>query len=366
MAPNTFCRYLSNGYSFNLDRNNTLTVAPCCWFSKSLPVDSNLIENRKIFFESITNWTPNCEKCKQLEKNGQQSLRQAGPDWIPDDVNNNSAVSIDVRLDDECNAACVICNSYNSTLWAKENIKKQNKKIVIVKKKVPVENSIKKIVNEVDLSQVRYVKFYGGEPLFTDTHLKFLAQIPNPQQVTVHYTTNGSIYPNSKVLAMWKKFKTIIFAASLDGINEQFDYVRWPLKWHKVEKNLLKIKHNKNIRNLVFRVEFTANLLNTYYFDKLESWVEQHLPTNQWGDKTDVNLHVCFGNGWDLDNMPDKIKKLIYEKYPVDHLIYNLVKNLDSKAVLNLQVWQMFIDTWDKKRKNSWQQAFPDLVNCMY
>jgi len=361
--PNNFCRYLSNGYSFTLKSNDALTVKPCCWFAQEIPVDSSLQDNRKKLFESISDWTPNCNKCQVLEKFGQQSLRQTGPDWIPNSINSQDPVTIDIHLDNECNAACVICKQESSTLWAKENLKIQNKKITI--RPAPTDQAIDKIVSAVNLKNIKYIKFFGGEPLFTDTHLKFLAHVPCPEQVTLHYTTNGSIYPNQEVLNVWKKFKLIIFAASLDGIEEQFDYVRWPLTWNKVNKNLLRIRDNKNIQNLMFRIEFTANFLNTYYFDRLESWTQQNLATNQWGDKTDLNVHVCFSSDWDLNKMPKSIQNLVLEKYSKDHIIYKMVANIRPVSSFTQTAWQNFVATWDARRNNSWKTAFPDLIDCV-
>ena len=356
---NQFCRYLSNGYSFSLNRNK-VNVGPCCLYKTSLTLDSQLLQNRQQEFESVNNWTNNCVNCKTLENAGQQSLRQTGPHWIDELEKSQDPITMDINLDFDCNAACIICNEQSSSLWEKENLKLNNKKIKINKDTTVVDKAIDQIINTVSLKKLKYVKFFGGEPLFTDTHLKFIKHIPCPEQVTLHYTTNGSIYPNDEVLAAWKKFKVVIFAASLDGIHEQFDYVRWPLPWSKVSKNLIRLKENKDIWNLMFRVEFTANLLNTYYFDRLENWIKNNLDTNSSGDKTEINIHQCWGGVWDLEKMPQNIRELVLKKYPVNHIIHKLVADLAPQSSLNS--WQEFVDTWDTRRNNSWQQAFPDLV----
>ena len=359
--PNKFCRYLSNGYSIQI-RKNDLTVKPCCWFDGSIPLDDNLLENRKIKFDSITDWTPACQACYDIESAGQQSLRQASFDWIGEE-NSTEAVSMDVYLDNTCNAACVICNESSSNLWAKEK-----QKIGII----PISNAngqhninefIQRISSLISLDNLRYVKFFGGEPLFTDTHIKFLKKIPNPSEVTVHYTTNGSMFPKKDVLDVWKDFKTIIYAASLDGVEEQFDYIRWPLRWSKVSENLIKLK-NQKINNLIFRVEFTANFLNSYYYDRLENWIQDNLRSNYYGDITDVNIHPCYGGIWDLGFMPIEIKRLIFEKYPKNHIIHNLVANLPENVVDN-KSWKTFVETWDPVRKNSWEMAFPELKDSL-
>lgn len=352
---NKFCRLLTNGYSFRLSENN-LQLKPCCWYKFPIKFDQDYIINRQKQFESINDWTPGCYQCNHQEKSNIPSLRQSGPDWIAED-SASDAVMLDIFLDNECNAACVTCNENSSSLWAKENSKQHN--ITYIKNLNNIDLHIKNIVDNVSLEKVTYVKFFGGEPLFTDTHLKFLEHIPNPATVTIHYTTNGSIYPNKETLAMWDKFKLVIFAASLDGVEEQFDYVRWPLPWDKVSNNLLRIK-SEGPYNLMFRVEFTANLLNTYYYDRLEQWINDHLITNRLGDVTDVNIHKCVGGTWDIDKMPAGCRNLILEKYHELHHIHQLVSTLPPAG--SLVQWKNFIKTWDSRRGNNWKTAFPDLV----
>jgi sulfatase maturation enzyme AslB (radical SAM superfamily) len=280
---------------------------------------------------------------------------------VPDDETSTDPVAVDINFDNECNAACIICNSHSSSLWEKEQAKLRNKKITINRDNDFIINSINQLVDTVSLKKLKYVKFFGGEPLFTDTHLAFIKHIPHPENVTLHYTTNGSIYPSEQTLLEWKKFKTIIFAASLDGIEEQFDYVRWPLPWSKVSKNLIRLKENKDIWNLMFRVEFTANVLNTYYYDRLETWVKSNLNTNAFGDPTEINIHPCWGP-WDLNNMPMYIRSAVLKKYSTDHAIYKLVANLPLAPTLSeSEPWKDFINTWDSRRNNSWKTAFPDL-----
>ena len=356
--PNKFCRYLSNGYSFSIVKTSSFIAGPCCWYGNKIPFDPQFLQNRIVAFNSINNWTNGCSACKTLENAGQQSLRQTGPDWIDDSENSQDPITIDINLDKNCNAACVICDKGSSSLWAKEESKLHNN-MISVQSENSIDKLIDQIVNTVSLTKLKYVKFFGGEPLFTDTHLKFIKHIPNPDQVTLHYTTNGSIYPNDAVLNEWKKFKTIIFAASLDGIEEQFDYVRWPLPWHKLSQNLIRLRENKDIWNLIFRVEFTANFLNTYYFDRLEDWIKNNLDTNLSGDKTEINIHPCWGI-WELEKMPPTIRAVVLNKYSADHVIHRLVANLPEPTPL--LPWQQFVNTWDPRRNNSWQQAFPDLV----
>jgi pyruvate-formate lyase-activating enzyme len=357
--PNKFCRYLSNGYSFFKD-NDQVLVKPCCLFlGPGTKLDSTLHDHRKKIYDSITDWTASCEVCENLEKTGQASLRQSGPDWINSDIGSLDAVTIDVQLDNDCNAACVICNKEVSSLWAKEQNKLDKKHIKLVPESKQNQELVDIIVNRVKFDKVTYIKFFGGEPLFTDTHLRFLQHVDCPNNITLHYTTNGSIYPDDKTFEIWKRFKVVIFAVSLDGIQDQFDYVRWPLNWHKVENNLKRLKQDPRSSNLMFRVEFTANLLNTYYFDRLETWVSQRWSTNQSGDPTEINIHLCSNSAWDPVFMPNSVRDQVLKKYQPNSIIHNLVKNLPEP--LDACGWRDFVKTWEPRRNNHWRKAFPDL-----
>lgn len=362
--PNQFCRYLSNGYSFNINKRNKINVKPCCWYRNDpIPLTQDLLENRLQKFNTVTDWNQGCQACYELEQAGQPSLRQSGPDWIADDVTSMDPVSIDIHLDHECNAACVICDEKSSSLWLKEKQKLNSQRVQFYSDKTAINQAIDNIIKTVSLEQVKYIKFFGGEPLFTDTHLRFLKHISNPSQVTLHYTTNGSIYPNDETLAVWRNFKTVIFAASIDGIQEQFDYIRWPLSWQKVSDNLLRIRNNKDIWNVMFRIEFTVNFLNAYYFDQVEKWVADNLATGRDGDKTDLNLHQCYDSSWAPESMPESVRKLILSKYPPTHIIHNFVKNLPEPT--SLSPWQEFVAKWDSRRGNNWKEAFPELAGLI-
>lgn len=357
---NNFCRYLSNGYNFSTYQSGVV-IKPCCYFrGPSVDINGNIQQ----YFNKvgqITSWTPACEACKQCEDAGQQSLRQAGFDWINEE-NHNDPVSIDINIDMTCNAACVTCGEYSSSLWYKEKSKYSDHKIDIkISNDSNINTIFDKIVSEFDLSKLKYIKFYGGEPMATDTHIKFLDKIPCPQNVTVHYTTNGSVTPNQRTKEIWEKFRLILFAVSVDGIDQQFDYIRWPLTWIKISENLLNVKQNK-IHNVMFRLEFTVNFLNAWYFDTVENWVRDNFSHNAFGDNTEVNLHFCSGGIFNPEFMSEKLRQAILEKYPTDHKIHRLVQNL---PVGKSNKFFDFVNVWDERRSNDWRKAFAEIQHLV-
>lgn len=341
---NQFCRFLSNGKTISLEQEN-LVVRPCCWF-----VDGKNI-NQDDDFNSIESWTDNCEVCHKQELAGQYSFRQSSFDIIPSDAEGISA--LDINIDFNCNAACVTCGPEASSLWAKQ-LKKH--KIFYVDSDKKSQNQLDYILNNIDLSNLRRIKFFGGEPLLTSTHLQVLEKIPRPENVSIWYTTNASIYPTQQVMDLWSKFHLVYFEASIDGVADQFEYIRWPLKWCKITENISKLKA-QGPTNLLFRINHTLNPFNIYYYDRLEQWVNNNLSTNRLGDATEINLHPCWGQ-WDLSKTPETLRQAVREKYVNSKIVSMLdqTKQDDHTSILE------FTQTWDPIRKVDWQTVFPEIT----
>jgi sulfatase maturation enzyme AslB (radical SAM superfamily) len=350
---NDFCRFLSNGFSL-LHQQSRIYVKPCCWFDTPIPFNgSDTLKH----LHSVTEWHKDCGVCKNQELSGLQSFRQTSFDIVPDTVPPGAIVALDINLDIECNAACIMCTPEYSTLWGKE-LKKFNISHLPTKS-ISIEK-ILKLLGTLDLSQVKRVKFFGGEPLFNDVHIEILKRFPTPSNIDVWYTSNASIYPKQQVLDIWAKFKVVFFEASVDGIGAQFDYIRWPLKWDRVEQNLLRLKEQAPL-NVLFRINHTANPLNVLYYGSLLEWIDKNFSTNKVNDPTEINVHPCWGD-WDLSKTPTALREKVYQLYP-DSAVSNLLKNTEIDP--NTSTMSKFVKQWDLRRKNSWRTAFPELIEYL-
>ncbi len=345
---------MSNGYSVRLGQNSKLEVTPCCWYSgDSVPLDQNIKSNTEIKFNSISNWTPGCQVCQQQELAGANSFRQSSFDIIAD-IDNNLPVALDINIDLTCNAACITCGPHASSTWSKQMT---NQKMIHINPDLDYTTQLAQLINTLDLSSVRRIKFFGGEPLLTNTHITILNNIPDPSKVDIWYTTNASIMPDATVLDIWSKFNLVFFEASIDGIGNQFNYIRWPLPWELIEKNLLQLREISPA-NTLFRINHTLNPFNIYYYDRLEEWTNKHFATNRLGDLTEINIHPCWGD-WALNRTPIELRKEIYQKYN-NHAVSKLLSEQGNEPVDSII---QFTQTWDIIRKNNWKEIFPEIVN---
>lgn len=332
---NKFCRFLSNGYSVEQSK-----IAPCCYYNEKIPFNEDFIEASTHFGE-ITDWTDSCQVCYDAEMVGEHSFRQASFTIIDEDE-----IALDLFLDNTCNAACVMCHGDYSSLWQKIDGKPLED--------LKIEQKIDRLFDNIDFDKVGYIKFRGGEPLATDTHMRVIERIEDRSNIRLHYVTNGSYMPSQEVLDAWNDFKMIFYVVSVDGINERFNYIRYPLKWSSVSANLLKLREVAPV-NLLFRFEYTVNVLNAYYYDEFETWVNENIPTNRVTDPTEINIHPCFGD-WAPDNIPPELRKVLIEK---NNRIAQLVKVLPEFR--GLTAWKEYATMLDNQRNLDWTKVFSEI-----
>jgi MoaA/NifB/PqqE/SkfB family radical SAM enzyme len=92
-------------------------------------------------------------------------------------------------------------------------------------------------------------------------------------QVEIHYNTNGTVYPEAAE-AIWKHFKTVEIAFSIDDLGLRFEYQRTNAKWDEVCANLDRFCDLKEIHsNIQLQICTTVNVFNVYYINQVAAWI---------------------------------------------------------------------------------------------
>jgi sulfatase maturation enzyme AslB (radical SAM superfamily) len=127
------------------------------------------------------------------------------------------------------------------------------------------------------LDQIRYIEFTGGEPFMIQEHFDMLQGIVDrgiAHQVEIHYNTNGTQRPEHAE-EIWRHFKTVEIAFSIDDLGERFEYQRTNAIWTEVMKNLdwfrgLRSRH----KNIQLQVCSTVNIFNVWHLESLAEWID--------------------------------------------------------------------------------------------
>lgn len=364
---NKFCRSLSNGYKVNVTWDNRLEWSPCCFYTKkTILTDKDAFEKAIDYTSSATGWLPECHTCKQMEESGVVGLspRLVSFKRIPNELNTGLCGSLEINVDLFCNAACLSCGGYASSTWKKYEYKHGLKDYGAQQNKdnENAEKCFNDLINNVDLSSLQHLYILGGEPLYGLTNLKILKHLhkvhPSLDQVLLEYQSNGSLSPDNEVIELWKGFKGVNFSMSLDGVGQRFNYLRWPLKWHRIEKNTEFLLSNTNV---MLDVNATINPLSVWYFDELEEWVNNTIPKDRLTPRlhNPVRANRCQ-SPMDLNLTPMDLRKDIIIKYGSEHKLSKIFSNLEFNP--NNRSMFEHINTHDAIRKLSWQETFPAAI----
>ena len=361
---NQFCRHLSNSLYLITGHGASLVARPCCYFNGATPIAS--VEDVALHFDAMSTivdyQTANgqCNQCLRRETSGfRASIRQSGFEQISSSAG-NQLNNLEVQIDKSCNAACIMCSDTFSTQWASQNAK-WDKSYKLVDDSWHVKHAIDRIISQLDLSHLTQVKLIGGEPFYSDTHKKVISAIPNYQNLTLLYITNGSIFPDDETIAIWKKCKQIRIVFSIDDIGERYEYIRWPLQWRQIEKNIQKFLLLTEI-NFMFHINVTITPFNAYYLDELENKIKEMFASYSYDNfETFCKIDIADFTRAALKNIPESLRQLCYEKYGEDSRLTKMLKSLPMQDYSNMISW---LDKLDIQRKQPpWHQVFLEIAN---
>ena len=284
------------------------TVRPCCLADDELlDDDGNKFSLLTADFDSIQNSQAmtqlreqflagekpqTCRKCWMEERAGRTSKRMHTLDrmkhmgitgeWTTDA---KPLMFLDLKLGNICNLKCRICGSWSSSQFATEELADMSTD-VDRKKSFPYQmlragawpRENQSFWAEIDacLNDIRYIEFTGGEPFMIKEHFAMLQGIVDrgiAHQVEIHYNTNGTHYP-AEAEEIWRHFKTVEVAFSIDDLGARFEYQRTNADWAVVLDNITSFQLLRDqLPNLRLQCCSTVNIFNVRYIDQLAHWI---------------------------------------------------------------------------------------------
>lgn len=357
---------LQHGLAWNNNVDH-FTMAPCCYFSKTYRIDSGqdvmmqLQHNQQHWQKE--NFAKTCRQCLDQEAVGETSYRQSSFDTVAETAQGITFVTVAVNK--QCNLACVTCGADASSFWYQQNRRdgiEQSREIHDMHRQHSNQHTVQQFVDifaEADLRGVTYIKFGGGEPLMSSVHEKILENILDPAAVILQYTSNFTVAPSAKVLDLWQRFRLVKWCASIDGLDQQFELLRWPHRWIDLE-NLLSSMLHKVPHNVMFGVEHTLNPLNAWYFDRFQQWFQHRLASNRYGDVSDFNLHRCVGN-LDLCQTPPALRRDLEQRLGADSPVVRFLGQYPYNGDhTTLVTW---MDDLDRRRSCDWRKTFAEVAD---
>lgn len=355
-----YCPELFKNIYIEKQNQQQVKLGYCCQSKTTEPVDQIdfhhefLTSGRQHYLH--TNTLPDaCQICTDLESNGADSLRTRLLKSYSNPVIHNADLrSIHYNCDPICNLKCIICSSLYSSSWIADDIALGRRKDIKIRH---TKNNT--LFWNLDLENIEFIYFNGGEPLLTNDHINLMEKISNhqSQRISLCYSTNGTIFPSEKVIALWSKFHDVKLQLSIDAVDQAIEYIRFPSVWHEIADNVQKLQ-KLNLKNLSISLAPNIGLHNLYYFEDLLKWA-----TNSSIEMT------AFPTGHTLSilNLPVQFKESAasllynlqkkYQSYTDLETFINLVNSIDTPDL----TWISYLNNLDRIRNTNWKISLAKL-----
>ena len=325
-----------------------------------------------------------CRKCWSEERAGRTSKRMHTLDRLKHmgigsefTADAKPLMFLDLKLGNICNLKCRICGSWSSSQFATEELnqlprdqqKKSHAYTMLRAGAWPRDNP--QFWDQIDLvlDDIRYIEFTGGEPFMIEEHFAMLQGIVNrgiAGQVEIHYNTNGTQYPE-QAEHIWRHFKTVEIAFSLDDVGARFEYQRSNAVWADVCENLDRFRDLKEIHpNIELQVCTTVTVFNVRYLGDIAAWLERNRESF-----TFVYWNMMH-DAWyfSIACLPDKAKQAITEYLDSVVTIYRsefdrIRDFMNSGASTDGFMTRMKIADLDRKRNQDLQAVAPELAELI-
>lgn len=332
----------------------------CCLLPPSYDIE-------QIKLEMLQGKQPNaCQKCWTLEAQNLRSDRQvknAALDFYWDrdlafikqdaiDGKLNKILMLKLLTSYTCNATCVSCNSSASSSWS--NLEQVMYPTSTKRKYQFVD--LEKVKQKVDFGELKMLSLIGGEPLYEKKNLdllEYLIELGNTN-VFLSLVTNGSVKLTKRHKEVLSKFKNINFSLSIDGTESVFEYMRYPLKW----KDLLK--------NILFFKEISNNISSNYTLSNLN--ILYHQQTTQWFKENSMvfSINPVYYPSWLQPRaLPEAIKKILRSKMVPEEYNTFIGPIHTQQDQQNYQTMLQQIKLQDSAKKIQIKNYLPELTTLL-
>jgi hypothetical protein len=185
-------------------------------------------------------------------------------------------------------------------------------------------------------------------------------------RIEIHYNTNGTQWPE-KAETIWKHFKTVEIAFSIDDIGDRFEYQRSNAIWSEVEANLTRFKELRSRNsNIQLQVCTTVNVFNVYYIAEVARWIDQ-----QGFDFVYWNMmHEAYY--FSIGTLPDLVKATISSRLATADVtertrleFNNIIKFMNSGASMDGFMLRMKMADLDRKRGQNLANVEPEFAELI-
>jgi MoaA/NifB/PqqE/SkfB family radical SAM enzyme len=369
----TFC--YSPWTNIDIDPQGGLT--PCCKFQmskydKSFNVQTQTLDeySGSAFLAEIKQeftqgqWPRGCERCRIEEQNNIQSKRQMDyqrwqEQYVQYQLSSNQFITASIAFGNTCNLKCITCGPYSSSRWQQEYREIYN--IDIDNVRFYREDFVDKFIEQAP--GIVHLDIPGGEPFLSGVPeqqrlLKHYVDSGQAKNITLHYTTNATVFPDQAWWDLWQHFREIDIQLSVDGISARYEYIRYPGNWDQLVANVDRYLAQQS-DNFRLSVSHTVSAYNIYYLDEFVTWCYNKGLPRPWLGRVHNPVHMR-PTVW-ASHAKQKIIDCLNQSQHQDVKNWaNLMEQNDDSNMF--EQFQQRLHQHDQYRNTTFASTFPELA----
>lgn len=334
--------------------------------------------------------SPICGRCWDEESYGKRSLRLRllDPETLQSDykILQDSAVVesmlesvkdgsyregprlLSIKNGNVCNAKCRTCHPGDSSRWIPDakklfEITQQDTTYKINVREVNWDEGQIEEIFALSKNLIR-LELFGGEPTYNKKVIALLnrmVEAGTSNNISLYINTNGSVNIIDKIPGL-HQFKEIDIGISIDGVGDQFEYIRHGVKYSQVVSNVQQWQQyftQHNIPSTITSIT-TVDILNVYYLPEIKKAVVDLLGTEPfWNLLVDPDF-LC------VRTLPQKVKDIVMQHLEHDESFAEIVTLL--KQPYAPRSWAQFLqmtNALDSIRGENFAKTFPEFYSII-
>jgi MoaA/NifB/PqqE/SkfB family radical SAM enzyme len=276
----------------NVDISPQGNILPCCKYQPTADDSTFNIQHhslkdyaRSAFLREIQQdflnhrWPAGCVRCEVEEQNNIRSKRELDHDrwqehYAQYDLSSDQWLTASIAFGNTCNLKCITCGSHSSSRWHDEYLEIYSRNFQ------PVKFYRNDFVDDfvIQAPGILHLDIPGGEPFLSGVPeqkklLQHYIDSGQAHDISLHYTTNATVFPDAEWWQSWSHFREIDMQLSIDGIGAKYEYIRYPAVWDHTEHTIHRyIQQEQCIPNFRLSVSHTVSAYNIFYLDEFFSW----------------------------------------------------------------------------------------------
>ena len=311
-------------------------------------------------------WPLGCERCRIEEQNNIASKRKLDNErwnnyYSQYDLGTGMFITASIAFGNTCNLKCITCGPFSSSKWQKEYLELHGKNVK------PLHFYRAEFVDEFInyCPKILHLDIPGGEPFLSGVYeqqrlLSSLIEQGRSQEISIHYTTNGTVFPDQTWWELWKHFKEIDLQLSIDDTGDRFEYIRHHAIWQNVLENITEYQHkDRTIDNFRISVSCTVSAYNVAYLPEFFDWCREKQLPRPWLGKVHNPTYMRPGV-WGGDAKHYIIDRLARHSNPDCHDWAKLLQSADDEKYFDEFVEKL--EWHDTYRGLSFKDTFPEMA----